>query len=303
MSESTSTSSTQPSHSTLPVSTVANAPPSQSQTSIYNDELIIEHFQSTPLSFIDDVINSVNDLLYQGSAELERFVEGEVGGLEAVQGIHMIETLLESAIDKNFDRFELFALQNVFKIPEGVKVLLPHYKELNLNFTLSEDASLDHELSRLRKRLVAVRHLNRTLKSEESRTDRQISVLKGWEEEVAMMKQVWDKSQVDPKTAMPNVTSSLQKLNDLFSSLQLRYPEFQNLKPRPSVSTVWVNQEIERHLKRKRERNEEVEPREEGKVTELRMEQEKELVLDTLKVLKGVGEAEDVKKLNDLIAQ
>src|SRR4051794_16826843 len=108
-----------------------------------NAELVVEHLGFFPLSFVDDVFNVANDLIYQATSELERFVETEQGAGEEteqvrlgpedktvarfcmvihvvyyfcllvnVQGIHQVETLFESAVDKNFDLFELYVLQN-----------------------------------------------------------------------------------------------------------------------------------------------------------------------------------------------
>lgn len=48
---------------------------------------------------------------------------------EIENGVHQLETLLESSIDKNFDIMEIFALRNMLAIPEDVKdwVKLQHY--------------------------------------------------------------------------------------------------------------------------------------------------------------------------------
>ncbi|RKP34092.1 centromere protein Mis12, partial [Dimargaris cristalligena] len=92
-------------------------------------ELIIEHFGFTPLSCIDDIINAVNDILYQATSSLERFITKEMGECpEAEQGIHQIETLLENAVDKYFDIFELYSLRNIFSIPPDANITLPHHE-------------------------------------------------------------------------------------------------------------------------------------------------------------------------------
>ena len=50
-----------------------------------------------------------------------------------------IETLLENAVDKYFDKFELFVLKNIFTIPDDVPVTLPHYevKRIKTYITIS----------------------------------------------------------------------------------------------------------------------------------------------------------------------
>jgi len=114
-----------------------------------------EFFGFTPISFVDDVINSVNEYLYQAMDQLQVFFveqgkdhsKEEIQKVERVrlffllflnsngcyffssssfpfQGLDKVVTLLESSIDSNFDKFELYVLKNIFKIPEHVH--LPH---------------------------------------------------------------------------------------------------------------------------------------------------------------------------------
>lgn len=45
---------------------------------MYQQQLLTEHFGFSPLSFVDDVINSVNNMIYQASMALQEFVENEM---------------------------------------------------------------------------------------------------------------------------------------------------------------------------------------------------------------------------------
>ncbi len=45
---------------------------------IYQQQLLTEHFGFSPLSFVDDVINSVNNMIYQASMALQEFIESEM---------------------------------------------------------------------------------------------------------------------------------------------------------------------------------------------------------------------------------
>ena len=58
-------------------------------------------------------------------------VEGEYtrAKVEIENGVHQLETLLESLVDKNFDKFEIYVLRNVFSVPEGLEkwIVLKHY--------------------------------------------------------------------------------------------------------------------------------------------------------------------------------
>jgi len=71
--------------------------------------------------------------------------------------MHKFETLLESAVDRNFDRFELYALKNLFGVPEKVDIVLPHYEELDFDISVEKDQKLDEELELLRSQLIAVK--------------------------------------------------------------------------------------------------------------------------------------------------
>ena len=109
-------------------------------------ELMAEHLQYAPLTFIDDVINSANAILYQTMDAFESYIRDTVipsvpsstvkpktkafnldASEDAIKeellkelefGMAQAETLLENAIDRNFDAFELYVLRNVFNIPE-----------------------------------------------------------------------------------------------------------------------------------------------------------------------------------------
>lgn len=118
-------------------------------------------------SLIDDIINTVNEIAYKATETLERglldhadpsalgyseraeaenripdtdedgrpvFPEAK---LEIEEGVHMLETLLENTIDKNFDRLEIWTLRNVLCVPAdlGGWVRLGHYKVCDL-FTI-----------------------------------------------------------------------------------------------------------------------------------------------------------------------
>jgi kinetochore protein Mis12/MTW1 len=106
---------------------------------------------------IDDIINSVNNLVYQGTSSLENGLTAtpparlgfkpskatptpaDEGGAtldypqakqEIEEGLHQLETLLESTVDKNFDKFEIYVLRNILSVPEELArwIRLSHYE-------------------------------------------------------------------------------------------------------------------------------------------------------------------------------
>ena len=111
-------------------------------------ELMTEHLQYAPLTLIDDIINSANAILYQSMDAFETYLrdtlipslptpgasDKRAFALDDAEdspreelfremefGMAQVETLLENAVDRNFDAFELYVLRNVFNVPEEVE--------------------------------------------------------------------------------------------------------------------------------------------------------------------------------------
>lgn len=59
---------------------------------------------------------------------------------EIENGVHQLETLLESKIDKNFDRWEIYVIRNILNIPDELRdwVRLDQYNGLNFSTTAEE---------------------------------------------------------------------------------------------------------------------------------------------------------------------
>lgn len=49
---------------------------------------------------------------------------------EVEEGVHKLETLLSTNVDRNFDKFEIFALRNIFAVDEDLVpwIRLGHYQ-------------------------------------------------------------------------------------------------------------------------------------------------------------------------------
>ena len=50
--------------------------------------------------------------------------------MELENGVHQLETLLESTVDKSFDKFEIYTLRNILTIPDDLApwMRLAHYE-------------------------------------------------------------------------------------------------------------------------------------------------------------------------------
>ncbi|KAI5292183.1 hypothetical protein KEM52_006560 [Ascosphaera acerosa] len=167
--------------------------------------LLAEHLSYTPLSLIDDIINSINNLIYQAISSLEDGLtaappeklgfayppdaipdtdaDGNIvyphATLEIENGLHQLETLLESAVDKAFDRFEIYVLRNILTVPDDLLgyIRLSHYAGLPLSGGASEgggkggEVPTQEEITTLRQRLRETRKLQRALQTEVARND------------------------------------------------------------------------------------------------------------------------------------
>lgn len=147
--------------------------------------LLTEHLGFAPLTLIDEIINDVNRIMYKCTDALEQFLmkrrESQLQQLAAAKnadddvrldagtqkeqakvfsedeirlGAAELETLLVSHVDKNFDKFELYTLRNIFTIPrdlvEGGWIRLKHQEGVTGEFLLAQSsADLDAHLQPL----------------------------------------------------------------------------------------------------------------------------------------------------------
>ncbi|KAJ4376642.1 hypothetical protein N0V86_006758 [Didymella sp. IMI 355093] len=176
--------------------------------------LLTEHFSWPPISLIDDIINTINEVLYRCTdtfatgisnapphllgfadryvAENRKPEKDEDGNevypdaaLEIEEGVLKLETLMENAVDKNFDKLEIWTLRNVLCLPRGEEELarwvrLGHYegvqalpKDLD-----SEGAWTPEKLYSLRRKLVETQKLHAALQAEKCRNETMIEQLR-----------------------------------------------------------------------------------------------------------------------------
>ncbi|KAK9247721.1 Mis12 protein-domain-containing protein [Lipomyces tetrasporus] len=152
-----------------------------SQPTASTTALLTEHFEYPPIALLDDIINAVNNILYKCTSAIETFLQSQppcanIPDEEIEVGTAKLETLLEGAVDRNFDRFELYVLRNVLAIPDEVAdgwMRLSHHK--NVDYSVSHE-HLDIRLLNLRKTLQASHHVNQKLR-EQTRANRQLIAL------------------------------------------------------------------------------------------------------------------------------
>ncbi|MCJ1485899.1 hypothetical protein MMC06_006074 [Schaereria dolodes] len=171
------------------------------------DALLTEHLRYTPLSLIDDIINTVNAIIYQAIQAIESGLlstppqalgfgaessstnlsirdtddNGNVqypeAAMEIENGVHQLETLLEAATDKNFDIFEIYALRNILTVHDLAPWMrLGHYEDLFL--PLHPSSPTPTSILELRQRVQETQKLNLSLQNEYARNATLLSRVK-----------------------------------------------------------------------------------------------------------------------------
>lgn len=157
--------------------------------------LLTEHLRYTPLSLIDDIINSINNLVYQGITSLENGLNNTAperlgfkpsatlddegnptypdAKLEIENGLHQLETLLESTVDKNFDKLEIYLLRNILTVPEDLAgwIRLSHYEGLAFDRSDSATAPTPESIALQRRKLQESQKLRHALLQETARNE------------------------------------------------------------------------------------------------------------------------------------
>lgn len=97
---------------------------------------------------------------------------------EIEEGLHKLETLLNSTVDKNFDKFEIYVLRNILSVPTDLTqwIRLSHYE--GLTYPPPTNAPSSEDIQVLRQKLAASRNVSRSLASEYNRNEAILSQLR-----------------------------------------------------------------------------------------------------------------------------
>lgn len=124
--------------------------------------VLTELLEFSPVSLVDDIINTVNDVMYKCTEAMETYLQqrSRIAGCDYTEEIKIgtakLETMLENAVDKNLDRLELYVLRNVLNIPSGLvdegRFVLSHYENVKLGLGLERSEELfSHKLIEVEK--------------------------------------------------------------------------------------------------------------------------------------------------------
>ncbi|KAK0669666.1 Mis12 protein-domain-containing protein [Cercophora samala] len=158
-------------------------------------ELLTEHFGYPPVSLLDLIINTTNTLADRALSSIESGLlnappsalgfrapgfpsPAESHRNEVEEGVHKLETLLFAALDKNFDKFEIYTMRFLLTVaPEDEPfTTLAHYRGLDFGDAGEDDDDGDGDvgvggLNQLRRRLQESMKLNAMLEAEKARNE------------------------------------------------------------------------------------------------------------------------------------
>jgi len=130
-------------------------------------------FGFCPLKFVDDVYNVVDDYFTDATTHLETYMIDEMKEKrteeEVKEGAKLLLSKLRSACDRNFDKFEVYVLRNIFALPDtdGVDdILFPASQEIiNQENEIDEndETSIDIRIAKLESNILRFKRSNEKL--------------------------------------------------------------------------------------------------------------------------------------------
>ncbi|WWD03457.1 hypothetical protein V865_001509 [Kwoniella europaea PYCC6329] len=200
--------------------------------------LIHELVGFQPRKLCDDISEVARQQVYVTISAIETWAREKSNHnpkyeTELITGLVALETLLESHVDKAFDKFTAWVLRNAFEFSPELEVVLPWQKGLDFqrgeyvaNLPKGQD-TLDGNLDEMRLKVEQARLLAHKLDLAEEKLDRRMNIAKQRKAEVGFIKQVIDSAGLNP------LDKPAQQILPTLLSLH------ESLKPlEPSTSTI-----------------------------------------------------------------
>lgn len=236
--------------------------------------ILTEHFGLPPLKLIDDVINAVNHILNNCIQGLESYLQERRAEIDSSKsaskqitsdeyqkeiesGIAKLETLLDAQIDKNFDKFELYAFRNIFTIPKDLIeegwVRLKHQESIDfskLPELNNRKKELDQQIKKLIHEINLELKLRKILKLQLIKAEKIITTLNNFRS--LINSSLFNEENPDLKKLLPlkdNLYFILTQVDDLINQMQLINDKFlhndnlnniNNLKFVPSIRDKYI---------------------------------------------------------------
>lgn len=199
----------------------------------WNNELLTEHLTYPPLSLIDDVINTINTILYKAVAAIEQYMQrlpsSTISEQEIDQGVHQIETFLENIVDRNFDAFELYALRNIFVVPENIRgwMRLEHQMHADFSKTEQDFENIKSEISLTKNKIYKAYKVSHILETEDASNKSILQQLRASTKQLAFLSDISKACEVKPLPEtvdfLVTQTLSLQSLLTTLRTLAVKY--------------------------------------------------------------------------------
>jgi hypothetical protein len=100
-----------------------HAPPNELQQ-FHNQQVLLEHFGYFPIYFVDQIIDTMNQIIQQSNQLLEKLTQSYSNHPE--QHLFLFESLMNATVDAVWDKWEIYVMNAVFAIPAQVYIPFPH---------------------------------------------------------------------------------------------------------------------------------------------------------------------------------
>jgi kinetochore protein Mis12/MTW1 len=193
-------------------------------------EILTEHLGFPPIALIDDIINAVNGVMYKCTQAVETYLiskeKDRISQInlqedddvimaqedvnispenEIEMGTAKLETLLENSVDKNFDKFELYALRNILNIPnelsEGGWIRLRHYGGVQFNEKADAQAfAIDLKINALYKEITTQLLIKKQLILQLKKANKLVKLLSVYRDSLLFLSEQPEGTVLSPET-------------------------------------------------------------------------------------------------------
>mmetsp|Transcript_7118 Transcript_7118/g.24744 ORF Transcript_7118/g.24744 Transcript_7118/m.24744 type:complete len:277 (+) Transcript_7118:174-1004(+) len=164
-----------------PPSAPAGVTVSEAQEELRRSE---KFFAFSPIRFVDDVYNCTSHYLKHGLDQMENVLledqETRIYSDDIKKGVTSLHKKLFRSLDRNIDKFELYIIRNILKIPKHLD-LSSDNKEMNwtgesaaAGGSVEDEQMLDEELRELRRKIHSAQFVNRAMKGKLSEIEKQL---------------------------------------------------------------------------------------------------------------------------------
>ncbi|QRW26445.1 kinetochore protein Mis12/MTW1 [Rhizoctonia solani] len=174
--------------------------------------LLTELLGFVPQLLLDDIADAATDTVNNAIDGLEDELDAEIDS-----GLLEFQTLLCGHRDMSIDMLETWSMRNVFCVPEGLNIVMPHQKGLDLSTPQGKDVQMQVELDVMRRKIENARRFQEQLKQAEQVTEHRL------ERSKARLDRVKTLQELDPKK-IEHLPAAYRSLLTTISSLPTTTP-------------------------------------------------------------------------------